>query len=88
VRKFKMLLVSFVLIYPVAVSAHHVRASVAPRSFSSILLAEDAFSCRTSLSPNLTGKLVNGASWSRLRRVSLPQFELSLADARLAPSAS
>ena len=65
-----------------------VRASVALRLFSGALFAENAFSCRASLSPNLTGKPVIGASWSRLRKVSLPQFELSSAEARLAPSAS
>jgi hypothetical protein len=64
------------------------RASVALRLFSGALFAENAFSCRASLSSNLTGKPVIGASWSRLRRVSLPQFELSLTEARLAPSAS
>jgi hypothetical protein len=65
-----------------------VRASLALRSFSGVSFAEDAFSCRTSLSPNLSVKPVIGASWSRLRKVSLPQFKLSSVEARLAPSAS
>jgi hypothetical protein len=65
-----------------------VPANVAPRSFSSVALAEDAFSCSTSLSPNLSGKPVIGAILSRLRQVSLLQFELFSAAARLAPSAS
>ena len=65
-----------------------VRASVPLRLFSGALFAENAFSCKASLSPNLTGKPVIGAILSRLRKMSLPQFELSSAAARLAPSAS
>ena len=63
------------------------RASVAAISFSGILSAEGALSCRSSLSPNLTGKPVIGVSWSRLRRISPLQFKSSSVEGRFAPSA-
>jgi hypothetical protein len=68
-------------------ASFRVRASVAPGSFSVVSFGEGALSCWTLLSPNLTGKPVIGASWSRLRKVSLQQFKLSPSEARLAPSA-
>jgi len=59
--------------------------AVSPRG---VLLAANALSRRSSLSRNLAGKTEISASWSRLRRASLPLSQLCSAEAHLVHSAS
>ena len=59
--------------------------AVSPRG---VLLAANALSRRSSLSRKLAGKPAISASWSRLRRASLPLSKLCSAEAHLVHSAS